>query len=78
MAFGSKPPGPDGFFKPATGQGWNKYKLTSDPKASDSILEHVLVAEPDFSDLDALTKVIEIGTVKFIGDLEDLLSELGS
>jgi hypothetical protein len=60
------------------GKGWNKYKLTADPKASDSILEHVLVADPDFSDLDALTKVIEIGTVKFIGDLEDLLSEHGS
>ncbi len=60
------------------GRGWSKYKLTADPKASDSILEHILVAEPDFSDLDALTKVIEIGTVKFIGDLEDLLSELGS
>ena len=60
------------------GKGWNKYKLTADPKASDSILEHILVAEPDFSDLDALTKMIEIGTIKFIGDLEDLLSELGS
>ena len=59
-------------------KGWNKYKLTADPKASDSILEHVLVAEPDFSDLDALTKAIEIGTIKFIGDLEDLLSGLGS
>jgi hypothetical protein len=60
------------------GKGWNKYKLTTDPKTSDSIMEHVLVAEPDFDDLNALTKVIEIGTVKFIGDLEDLLSELGS
>jgi len=60
------------------GKGWNKHKLTDDPKTSDSILEHVLVADPDFSDLDALTKVIEIGTVKFIGDLEDLLSEHGS
>ena len=60
------------------GRGWSKYKLTPDPKASDSILEHILVAEPDFFDLDALTKVIEVGTVKFIGDLEDLLSELGS
>ncbi len=58
--------------------GWTKYKVTADPKASDYILVHILVAEPDFSDLDALTKAIEIGTVKFIGDLEDLLSELGS
>jgi hypothetical protein len=59
-------------------KGWSKYKLSADPKASDSILEHVLVAEPDFGDLDALTKVIGIGTVKFIRDIEDLLSELGS
>ncbi|NTW07937.1 MAG: hypothetical protein HGA28_00015 [Anaerolineaceae bacterium] len=59
-------------------KGWKKYKLTANPKASDSILEHILVAEPDFSDLDALTKVIESGTIKFIGDLEDLLLKLGS
>jgi hypothetical protein len=59
-------------------KGWDKYKLTADPKTNDSILEHILVENPDFGDLDAMTKVIEIGTVKLIGDLEDLLSEHGS
>jgi len=51
-------------------KGWNKFKLTANPKASDSILEHILVAEPDFRDFDSLTKELECGTVKFISDLQ--------
>ena len=39
----------------------------------DSIVEHVLVSNPDFSDLEALTKKIEEGTLKFIGDVEEFL-----
>jgi len=30
---------------------------------------------PDFSDLDALTKQIEKGALKFIGDVENFLSK---
>ncbi len=51
-------------------KGWSKYPLTANPKSSDSILEHILVADSDFSDLDSLTKDIESGTIKFIGDLQ--------
>lgn len=40
----------------------------------DSILEHVLVGNPDFGDLDALTKQIEAGVRQFIADIEDFLS----
>ena len=54
---------------------WNKYRIPSTTKGFDSIIEHVLVANPDFNDLDALTKQIERGTLEFIKDVESFLSE---
>jgi hypothetical protein len=54
---------------------WNKYHLVSTTKGADSILEHILVDNPDFSDLDALTKQIEKATLKFIRDVESFLSK---
>jgi len=55
--------------------GWNKYRITPTTKGADSILEHVLVEDPDFSDLDTLTKQIERGALKFIEDVEGFLSK---
>lgn len=55
--------------------GWNKYRIVSPAKGVDSIIEHVLADNPDFSDLDALTKQIETGTLKFIKDVESFLSK---
>src|SRR4030042_871568 len=49
---------------------WNKYPIVSTPKGVDAIIEHVLVDNPDFSDLDKLTKRIELETLKFINDVE--------
>ena len=55
---------------------WNKYKLVpQEGKGADSIVEHILVDNPDFSDLDALTQQIEKGTLKFIKDIENFLSK---
>ena len=54
--------------------GWNQYHLVSTTKGADSILEHVLVGDPDFCDLDTLTKQIETVTLKFIEDVESFLS----
>ncbi len=54
--------------------GWNMYPITADPKVSDSILEYILVAEPDFGDLEELTKKIESGTVKFINEIQDFFT----
>ena len=54
--------------------GWNKYLLVADTQKADSILECVLVAEPDFGDLNALTGQIEKGTLQFIRDVETFLS----
>jgi hypothetical protein len=55
---------------------WNKYKLVPQAgKGVDSILEHILVDHPDFSDLTALTQRIEKGTLDFIQDIENFLSK---
>jgi len=55
--------------------GWNTYHMPSTTKGVDSIMEYILVDNPDFSDLDALTKQIEQGTLKFIAEIESFLSE---
>lgn len=52
---------------------WDKYRITPTIKGFDSIIEHTLVDDPDFSELDDLTKQIEIGTLNFIGDIEKFL-----
>jgi len=54
---------------------WNKYRIPSTTKGTDSIIDYILVENPDFSDLDTLTKQIERGTLKFIEDVEDFLSK---
>ncbi len=53
---------------------WNQYPLVPTTQGADAIVEHVLVDDPDFSDLDALTKLIEGETLKFIKDVEYFLS----
>jgi hypothetical protein len=54
---------------------WDKYRIVPTTKGADSILEHLLVDDPDFRDLDKLTKQIERGTMKFIEDVEGFLSK---
>ena len=58
-----------------TERGWDRYTIAPQGKWADSILEHVLVENPDFSDLEALTSQIEQGTLKFIKDVESFLSK---
>lgn len=53
--------------------GWTKYPLVASTQGADAVIEHVLVAEPDFSDLPALTGQIERGTVDFIMDVEGFM-----
>ena len=52
---------------------WNKYDLASNPKREDYVIDHILVSNPDFGDLDALTSQIERGTLEFIKDVEGAL-----
>jgi len=54
---------------------WNKYHIVATTKGVDSILEHVLIDDPDFSDLDSLTKQIENATLKFIRDIESFITK---
>jgi hypothetical protein len=54
---------------------WNKYQIVATTKGADSIVEHILADNPDFSDLDTLTKQIEGETLKFIQDVESFLCE---
>ncbi|WP_425342800.1 DUF7000 family protein [Methanobacterium petrolearium] len=54
---------------------WNKYHVPPSIKGMDSIVESVLIEDPDFSDLDVLTEQIETGTLQFIEDVEDFLSK---
>jgi hypothetical protein len=55
--------------------GWNKYRIVPQDKGVDSILEHTLVENPDFSDTDKLTAEIEKGVLEFIADIEEFLSK---
>lgn len=54
---------------------WDKYNVVPTTDGFDSIIEHVLVPNPDFSDLDKLTKQIEEGTLKFSQDLQNFLEK---
>ena len=53
---------------------WNKYRIPLTIKGVDSIIESILVDNPDFSNLDNLTKQIEVRTMRFIKDVENFLS----
>jgi hypothetical protein len=54
---------------------WDKYKIVAPEKGVDSIAEHILVDNPDFSDLEALTKKIDQESLKFIQDVEKFLTK---
>jgi len=62
------------YWKMIKESGWNKFQLVPDVKGNDAILKHVCVEDPDFGDLDELTRKIEKGTLKFIKDVESFLS----
>jgi hypothetical protein len=53
---------------------WGKYKVVEPVKGVDSIVEHILVDNPDFGNLDALTKQIEQRALEFIQDIESFLA----
>ena len=54
---------------------WKKYPIVATTKGADSIVEHALAEDPDFCDLEALTKQIESGTLKFIEEVETFLGQ---
>jgi len=55
---------------------WNPLMhLWKNTKGADSIIEYILFDNPNFNELDKLTKQIESGTLNFIRDIEHFLSE---
>jgi hypothetical protein len=54
---------------------WNKYHIPLTIKGSDSIIEHVMVENPDFGNLDLLTEQIESEALEFIRDIERFFSD---
>ena len=52
---------------------WTKYRM--DPNNPDSIIETTLVENPDFSDKEKLTKLIETSVLIFIRDIEGFLTK---
>ncbi len=54
---------------------WDKYRIVPTTKNADSIIEYVLVENPNFNDLYTLTEQIEKGTLKFVKDIENFLSK---
>lgn len=55
--------------------GFNKYHLTPNASEPDRFVDSILVAHPDFSNLEALSNQIEVGTLKFIKDIQDFLAK---
>jgi hypothetical protein len=54
---------------------WNKYPLAPVAKSLDYVMTCTLADNPDFNDLDSLTKQIEKGTLAFIRDIEEFLAK---
>lgn len=63
------------YWKLFTESDFDKYHIPSNIKGIDSIIEHILVENPDFSDLNTLTEQIETIAFEFINDVENFLSK---
>ncbi len=53
--------------------GWTKYKTVSTLEGADAIIEHILVEDPNFDDLEGLTQKIRIGVKHFTWDVEEFI-----
>ena len=65
----------DDYWQLIKDSGWNQYRVVTPAAGVDAILEHVLVANPDFDDLTGLTNQIEQQTLAFIGNIESFLKD---
>ncbi|HPR33875.1 MAG TPA: hypothetical protein PLK12_17365 [Prolixibacteraceae bacterium] len=59
------------YWKLFSASGWDKHSVPADLKGRDSIVETVLVEQPDFDDLETLTRQIDQGLQLFAKDLID-------
>jgi len=63
------------YWKLLKASGWERYRLVPTTQGADSILEHVLVDDPNFSDLPALTAQIESATLRFTEEVQAFLAQ---
>jgi hypothetical protein len=56
-----------------TGSDWTKYHIAASPNEGFSIIDHVLVKNPDFNDYELLMDQIENGTMEFIHEILKVL-----
>jgi len=54
---------------------WDKYEVPNSPEGLDYIALGVLLDEPDFSNREALKREVENGTLMFVKEVEDFLSQ---
>lgn len=52
-----------------------EYLLSNDEKGMASIIEGILISNPNFDDLKGLTVEIEHNTFRFVNDIQDILSD---
>lgn len=62
--------------KKLKGYNLGEYLLANDEKGMDSIIEGILVREPNFDNLNELTAEIENNIVKFVNDIKEILSDI--
>ena len=55
------------------GSDWNKYRIPETVKEGFSVVDHVIIENPDFDHLGALTKQIESEVMQFIRNIEEVL-----
>jgi hypothetical protein len=61
------------YWKMVKESGGNKYRIPPSIKGYDSIIESILVDNPDYSNLEGLKQQIETGTSDFIKDMEEII-----
>lgn len=57
------------------GSDWNKYHIPENISEGFSIVDHILVEDPDLNDMVTLTEKLEEGIFRFIKDMIDALIE---
>jgi hypothetical protein len=55
------------------GSDWNKYNVPAKITDGFSIVDHIMIANPDFNDTNSLRSEIESVSLKFIKDIEEVL-----
>ncbi len=62
------------YWKLFKASGWDQYRVVETVKGADAIIEHTLVSDPNFRNLEALTDQIERETFAFIQNIEIFLA----